>query len=44
LRKKLSTFAAVMGSSSAQAELPAACQSCGSPGGPGSCAFNAGQQ
>jgi len=40
LRKKLSTFAAVMGTASAQAELPASCQSCGNPGGPGACAFN----
>lgn len=43
LRKKLSAFAMVSASSSAQAELPAACQSCGNPGGPGACAFGAGQ-
>jgi len=43
LRKKLSTFAALSGAASAQAELPAACQSCGNPGGPGACAFGAGQ-
>ncbi|MBE0622907.1 MAG: zinc ribbon domain-containing protein [Burkholderiales bacterium] len=39
LRKKLSAFAAITGSASAQAELPSACQSCGNPGGPGACAF-----
>ncbi len=43
LRKKLSTFAAITGSASAQAELPASCQSCGNPGGPGACAFGANQ-
>ena len=41
LRKKLSTFAALTGGASAQAELPAACQGCGNPGGPGACAFDA---
>ncbi len=40
LRKKLSAFATV----SAQADFPAPCQSCGNPGGPGACAFNANQQ
>ena len=44
LRKKLSAFAAITGSASAQAEFPAACQSCGNPGGPGACAFNADQR
>ncbi len=43
LRKKLSAFAAITGSASAQAELPGACQSCGNPGGPGACAFSAHQ-
>lgn len=43
LRKMLSTFATVT-AASAQAELPAACQSCGNPGGPGACGFNASQQ
>lgn len=43
LRKKLSTFAAISVSSSAQAQPPAACQSCGNPGGPGACAFSANQ-
>ena len=43
LRKKLSTFAAITGSASAQAELPASCQGCGNPGGPGACAFGANQ-
>jgi len=40
LRKKLSAFAMMSGGASAQAELPAACQSCGNAGGPGACAFN----
>lgn len=44
LRKKLSAFAAITGSASAAAEFPASCQSCGNPGGPGACAFNANQQ
>jgi len=39
LRKKLSAFAMVTGSASAQAELPAACQGCGHPGGPGACEY-----
>ena len=43
LRKKLSAFATISASTSAQAALPAACQSCCNPGGPGSCAFNAEQ-
>ncbi|MGP1677696.1 MAG: FmdB family zinc ribbon protein [Burkholderiales bacterium] len=43
LRKKLSAFAAIRGSASASAELPASCQSCGNPGGPGACAFGANQ-
>ena len=43
LRKKLSAFATITGGASAQAELPAACQSCGNPGGPGACAFGANQ-
>lgn len=37
LHKKLSTFAAVTGGVSSGANLPAACQTCGNPGGPGSC-------
>ncbi len=44
LRKKLSTFATITSAASAHAELPAPCQSCGSPGGPGSCGFSANQQ
>ncbi len=40
LRKLLSTFAAIT-AAPAQAGLPAACQSCGNPGGPGACGFNA---
>ncbi len=40
LRKKLSSFAAVMGSSSSQTALPAACQSCPNSGGPGACGLN----
>ena len=39
LRKKLSAIASISGVSSAHADLPAACQSCGNPGGPGACAF-----
>jgi putative FmdB family regulatory protein len=41
LRKKLSAFAAITASAGSQAELPAACQSCG--GSPGACAFGANQ-
>ncbi len=41
LRKKLSAFAAITGRASTQAELPAPCQSCGNPDGPGACAFSA---
>jgi len=41
LRKKLSTFAAISVPASSRAEMPAACQSCGNPGGPGACAFGA---
>ena len=44
LRKKLSTFAAITGAASAHAELPASCQSCANPGGPGVCGFSANQQ
>jgi putative FmdB family regulatory protein len=44
LRKKLSAFAAITGAASAHAELPASCQSCGNPGGPGACGFNEYQQ
>ena len=40
LRKKLSAFAAVLGSSAAQQDMPAACHSCGHPDGPGACAFH----
>jgi putative FmdB family regulatory protein len=43
LRKKLSAFATITGAS-AHAELPASCQSCGNPGGPGACGFSANQQ
>jgi hypothetical protein len=44
LRKKLSAFATITGAGSAHAELPAPCQSCGNPGGPGACGFSANQQ
>ena len=40
LRKKMSSFAAVMGSASSQQALPASCQSCGHPDGPGACGLN----
>lgn len=36
LHKKLSAFAAVTGGASSGADL-SACQTCGNPGGPGSC-------
>ena len=39
LNKKLSAVAVISGGASAQADLPAACQTCGNPGGPGACAF-----
>lgn len=39
LRKKMSAPAAFTGAASVHAELPASCQSCGNPGGPGACAF-----
>lgn len=44
LRKKLSAFATFTGAASAHAELPASCQGCGNPGGPGACGFSANQQ
>ena len=44
LRKKLSAFATITGASSAYADLPAQCESCGNPGGPGACGFSANQQ
>jgi putative FmdB family regulatory protein len=44
LRKKLSAFATMTGSASAQADLPAPCQGCGNPGGPGACGFSANQR
>ncbi|MCC6474458.1 MAG: zinc ribbon domain-containing protein [Burkholderiales bacterium] len=40
LRKKLSTFAALSGAASGNTDLPAACGSCGHPGGPGACQFS----
>ncbi len=40
LRKKLSVFAAVTGSTATGGEMPEACQSCGHPGGPGACQFD----
>jgi putative FmdB family regulatory protein len=40
LRKKLSTFAAVTGSSASGNGLPGPCGSCGHPDGPGACRFN----
>lgn len=39
LRKKLSAFAALPSSAPSHGEMPAACQGCGVPGGPGSCGF-----
>lgn len=44
LRKKLSAFATMSVAASSAAEFPAPCQSCGNPGGPGACAFNANAQ
>lgn len=44
LRKKLSAFATISGAAAARAELPAPCQGCGNPGGPGTCGFSANQQ
>lgn len=44
LRKKLSAFATFAGATSPQMALPAACQGCGNPGGPGACGFGANQQ
>lgn len=43
LRKKLSAFATISSAAPARAELPASCQSCGNPGGPGACGFGANQ-
>ncbi len=43
LRKKLSAFATISGGASAHADLPASCQGCGHPDGPGACAFSANQ-
>ena len=43
LRKKLSAFATISGGASAHADLPASCQGCGPPDGPGACAFSANQ-
>lgn len=40
LRKKLSAFAAPSHASGAGADFPSACNSCGHPGGPGSCGLN----
>ena len=37
LHKKLSAFATISTGMSAHTDLPAACQSCGHPDGPGSC-------
>jgi len=39
LHKKLSTFAAITTSASSAGDIPAGCQGCGVPGGPGSCGF-----
>ena len=41
LRKKLSAFAMIAGTTSMPQGLPAACQSCGHPDGPGACGFDA---
>ncbi|TSA16547.1 MAG: zinc ribbon domain-containing protein [Betaproteobacteria bacterium] len=40
LHKKLSAFATITGGSSTPSEMPASCQSCGNPGGPGACGFS----
>jgi putative FmdB family regulatory protein len=40
LSKKLSVFAAIDGSGTMSPELPAACQSCGHPDGPGACGLS----
>lgn len=43
LHKKLSTFAAVTATTAATSthrEIPAGCQGCGAPGGPGACGFS----
>lgn len=37
LHKKLSAFAAI--TSSTAGDIPAGCQACGMPGGPGACGF-----
>jgi putative FmdB family regulatory protein len=39
LRKKLSAFATISSSAAGEAQIPASCQSCGNPGGPGACGF-----
>jgi putative FmdB family regulatory protein len=44
LHKKLSAFAAITGAAAARETLPAACQGCGNPAGPGACGFAANHQ
>ncbi|OGA49669.1 MAG: FmdB family transcriptional regulator [Betaproteobacteria bacterium RIFCSPLOWO2_12_FULL_63_13] len=39
LRKKLSAFAALTSGAASPNAMPAACQTCGIPGGPGACGF-----
>ncbi|WP_291991442.1 zinc ribbon domain-containing protein [Candidatus Accumulibacter sp. ACC007] len=39
LRKKLSAFAALTGSTAGANDLPGPCGSCGHPDGPGACRF-----
>ncbi len=39
LRKKLSAFATFGATASPGGDMPAACGSCGIPGGPGACGF-----
>ncbi len=39
LHKKLSAFAAITTASSTEGDMPAGCQACGMPGGPGACGF-----
>jgi len=40
LHKKLSVFAALKSSPSVSQDMPAACQACGHPDGPGACGFS----
>ena len=40
LHKRLSVFAALNSSATVSQDLPAACQACGNPDGPGACRFS----